>query len=103
MAVGEESFRRCRSKRDRCGEEISGFEQIDISGTGDNLLTLSAGDVEGLSDTDTLTVNGDSLGGGDSIDAGSGWTDTGTVTPSWWRSGTTPTRSTRHWRRRESS
>ena len=61
------------------GVDILSIEEIDISGTGDNNLVLDSFDVTGLSDTDTLTVNGDSLGGGDSIDAGSGWTDAGTV------------------------
>jgi len=59
------------------GEDIIGFEEIDITGTGDNTLKLTADDVIDLSDTDTLTVDGDA---GDSIDAGAGWTDTGNNT-----------------------
>ena len=52
---------------------ILGIELIDLqTDTGANTLTLSAQDVLDLSDTDTLTVLGDS---GDSLDAGTGWTD----------------------------
>ncbi len=54
---------------------IQGLEQIDLAAdAGANAVTLGAQDVLGLSDTDTLTIDGDV---GDSVDAGSGWTDGG--------------------------
>jgi hypothetical protein len=54
---------------------LSGIEQIDLqSDTGANTVTLSAQDVLDASDTDTLTVLGDN---GDSLNAGTGWTDGG--------------------------
>ncbi len=54
---------------------ILGIEQIDLQAdTGANTLTLSAQDVLDASDTNTLTVLGDS---GDSLNAGTGWTDGG--------------------------
>ena len=54
---------------------LSGIEVIDFaSDTGANILTLTAADVIGMSDTDILTVDGDS---GDSVQAGTGWTDGG--------------------------
>ena len=39
---------------------------------GNNTLTLTAADVISVSDTGTLTVVG---GGGDKLEAGTGWTD----------------------------
>jgi hypothetical protein len=39
-----------------------------------NTLTLIAADIVSLSDSDTLTIDGDA---GDSVDAGTGWTDGG--------------------------
>ncbi len=57
------------------GGSIDGIEQIDLEAdTGANTVTLSAQDVLDMSDTDTLTILGD---GGDSVEAGSGWTDGG--------------------------
>ena len=54
---------------------IVGIEEIDLEAdTGANALTLAAQDVLDISDTDVLTVLGDS---GDSVDAGTGWTDGG--------------------------
>ena len=41
---------------------------------GANTLTLNIQDVLDISDTDTLTVLGDTM---DSLDAGTGWTDAG--------------------------
>jgi Ca2+-binding RTX toxin-like protein len=53
----------------------SGIEQIDLSADpASNDLTLAAADVISLSDTDTLTISG---AVGDSVNAGSGWTDAG--------------------------
>ena len=57
------------------GGTIAGLEVIDLqTDTGANAITLTAADVLNMSDTDILTIDGDS---GDSIDAGSGWTDAG--------------------------
>ncbi len=54
---------------------ITGIEEIDLEAdTGANTLTLAVQDVLDISDTDVLTVLGDS---GDSVDAGTGWTDGG--------------------------
>ena len=44
------------------------------SDAGANILTLSAADVIDMSGTNILTVDGDS---GDSVQAGTGWTDGG--------------------------
>ncbi len=56
---------------------ITGIEQIDLEAdAGANSLTLAASDVLSISDTDILTVLGDV---GDSVDAGTGWTDGGIV------------------------
>jgi Ca2+-binding RTX toxin-like protein len=50
----------------------TGIEKIDLTGTGDNSLVLNVNDVLNLSDTsDRLTVEGNA---GDSVSAGSGWT-----------------------------
>ena len=62
------------------GEDLIGLEEISLSSGGSNTLTLGASDVIDLSDTDTLTVHGDSLGGPDSIDAGGGWTEVAPTT-----------------------
>ena len=43
---------------------------------GANILTLTMNDVLDASDTDILTVDGDA---GDSVEAGTGWTDGGVV------------------------
>jgi Ca2+-binding RTX toxin-like protein len=57
------------------GGIIVGIEEIDLEAdTGANTLTLIVQDVLDISDTDVLTVLGDS---GDSVDAGTGWTDGG--------------------------
>jgi hypothetical protein len=54
---------------------ITGIEMIDLDAdTGANSVTLTAQDVLDLSDTDTLTILGDTA---DSIDAGTAWTDGG--------------------------
>lgn len=55
----------------------SGIERIDVAAdTAANTLTLAAADVVSLSDTDTLTISG---AAGDSVNAGTGWTDGGIV------------------------
>ena len=54
---------------------IESIETINITGSGDNNLTLTALDLLNLSDSsNTLTVEGDS---GDTVYRGSGWTDAG--------------------------
>ena len=54
---------------------LQGLETIDLlSDSGANTVTLSAQDVLDISDTDTLTFTGDA---GDSLEAGTGWTDGG--------------------------
>jgi Ca2+-binding RTX toxin-like protein len=58
------------------GTTIQDVEVIDLTGTGNNTLTLAASDVLALSSTDTLKVDGNA---GDTVNAGSGWTDQGTV------------------------
>ncbi len=56
---------------------IQGIEQIDLEAAASaNNLTLTVSDVLDMSDTDILTVDGDT---GDSIDAGTGWTDGGVI------------------------
>jgi hypothetical protein len=53
----------------------SGIERMDLtSDPAPNAVTLAAADVVSLSDTDTLTISG---AVGDSVNAGSGWTDGG--------------------------
>jgi Ca2+-binding RTX toxin-like protein len=53
----------------------TGIEKIDLTGSGNNSLTLDKHDVLNLSDTsDSLYVLGNS---GDSVNGGSGWTDAG--------------------------
>ena len=55
---------------------FSGMEKIDITGSGDNSLIMNKHDVLNMSDTtDTLYVLGNA---GDSVNAGSGWSLTGT-------------------------
>ncbi len=57
------------------GGTIEGIDEIDLEAdTGANTVTLAAQDVLDMSDADTLTILGD---GGDSVEAGSGWTDGG--------------------------
>jgi hypothetical protein len=54
---------------------IAGIERIDLtSDAGANAVTLTAQDVLDISDTDIVTLLGDST---DSIAAGTGWTDGG--------------------------
>jgi Ca2+-binding RTX toxin-like protein len=58
--------------------KLSGIEVIDLSGFGNNLLTLDALEILNLSDTsNTLRVDGNT---GDVINAGSGWTQIGNAT-----------------------
>ena len=59
------------------GGTISGIDQIDLeSDTDANVLTLTYQDVLDMTDNaDTLTISGD----GDTVNAGSGWTDGGIV------------------------
>ena len=57
------------------GGTITGLERIDMeANAGANSLTLSAQDVLNISVSDVLTILGDT---GDSLDAGTGWTDAG--------------------------
>ncbi len=59
------------------GGTIQGIEQIDLAAdAGANSLTLTVIDVLDISNTDILTVTGDI---GDSVNAGTGWTDGGIV------------------------
>ena len=54
---------------------ITGIEVIDLgSDAGANTVTLAAQDVLDMSDTNTVTLTGDA---GDSVQAGTGWTDGG--------------------------
>ncbi|MBF0185243.1 MAG: FG-GAP repeat protein, partial [Magnetococcales bacterium] len=56
---------------------IQGIETIDITGSGNNSLTITALDLRNLSDTgNTLTVEGNA---GDCVIYGSGWSDGGIV------------------------
>ncbi|MBF0460851.1 MAG: FG-GAP repeat protein, partial [Magnetococcales bacterium] len=56
---------------------IQSIEKIDLTGSGNNTLILTALDLLDLSDsTNTLTVNGNA---GDVVNAGAGWTDGGVV------------------------
>ncbi len=55
----------------------TGIERIDVAAdAAANILTLAAADVVSLSDSDTLTIAGTA---GDSVNAGTGWTDGGIV------------------------
>ncbi|MDX1486081.1 MAG: Ig-like domain-containing protein, partial [Alphaproteobacteria bacterium] len=57
------------------GGTIQGIDRIDLqTDAGANSVTLSAADVLSMSDGGSLTIDGDA---GDSVDAGSGWTDGG--------------------------
>ena len=52
--------------------KVTGIETIDLTGTGNNTLTLALGDLLDSSDsTNTLRVDGNA---GDVVNAGSGWT-----------------------------
>ncbi len=54
---------------------ITGIEVIDLAtDAGANTVTLAAQDVLDMSDTDTVTITGDA---GDTVEAGTGWTDGG--------------------------
>ena len=58
--------------------KVSGIEEIDISGSGDNSLKINQARVLSLSDsTDTLIVSGNV---GDRVDKGAGWALSGTET-----------------------
>ena len=67
------------------GEQITGIEEIDLTGVPDAVLTLNAEVVLSLTDgvnaltgtADTLVVTGDA---GDQVIAGGGWTETGETT-----------------------
>lgn len=60
------------------GSSMTGIEQIDITGSGANVLSLSLLSVLNLSDhSNTLTVFGDS---NDTVGLGGGWTSAGTTT-----------------------
>ena len=57
---------------------VRGIEEINLTGSGDNTLTLDLAEVLGLSDTsNTLTVSGNA---GDTVNVGSGWFWSGTTT-----------------------
>ena len=51
--------------------DIAGFEIIDMTGTGNNALLLTAADVTAMSDTGTLQIIGNA---GDSVRTDTGWT-----------------------------
>ena len=67
------------------GDQINAIEAFDLTGTGDNTLTLDADMVlsatrgaNALTGADnSLVIDGDA---GDAVDAGAGWANTGTVT-----------------------
>jgi hypothetical protein len=67
------------------GDQVNAIEKIDLTGNGNNVLTLNTSTVRAATrganaetGTDhTLIVDGDS---GDTVDAGAGWTNTGTET-----------------------
>ena len=52
------------------------FEGVDISGTGDNTLTISVADIQNFSSANHVRVKGNA---GDSVDAGAGWALKGSV------------------------
>ena len=55
--------------------KLTDIEQIDLTGSGANLLTLDDGEVINLSTTSNrVVVTGET---GDAVDAGSGWTNDG--------------------------
>ena len=57
------------------GGAIGGIDVIDLeTDAGANTVTLDAQDVLDMSDTNTVTITGDA---GDSVEAGTGWTDGG--------------------------
>jgi Ca2+-binding RTX toxin-like protein len=55
---------------------LGGFEKLDLTGGGDNIAAIDADSVKALSDTDTLTVSGNS---GDVLFLEAGWTNGGSV------------------------
>ena len=67
------------------GDQINAIEGIDLTGNGDNVLTLDADSVfaatrgvNAATGTEhSLIIDGDA---GDTVDAGAGWSNTGTVT-----------------------
>jgi hypothetical protein len=57
---------------------VTNFEVIDITGSGNNTLTIDVNEVLNLSNTsDNLVVDGDT---GDTVSAGTGWTSASSVT-----------------------
>jgi len=67
------------------GDQINAIETFDLTGSGDNTLTLDAdmvfsatrGANELTGTENSLVIDGDA---GDTVDAGAGWSNTGTVT-----------------------
>ena len=67
------------------GDQLNAIETFDLTGTGDNTLTLDAdmvfsatrGANELTGTENSLVIDGDA---GDAVDAGAGWSNTGTVT-----------------------
>ena len=57
--------------------EVGGFEIIDITGSGNNTLKLTASDLVGLSDTSVVRVVG---GSGDAVQTDTGWTEGNSTT-----------------------
>jgi hypothetical protein len=59
------------------GGSAQGIERIDLQyDTGINIVSLTAEDVLSMSDSGSLTIDGDA---GDTVDAGRGWADGGTT------------------------
>ncbi|MCH6588468.1 MAG: hypothetical protein IH805_09185, partial [Proteobacteria bacterium] len=56
------------------GGTLASIENIDLSGDGANSLVLDVQDVLDMSSSGTVTIDGDA---GDTVDAGTGWTDAG--------------------------
>ena len=67
------------------GDQLNAVEALDITGSGDNVLIIDTDSVfsatrgvNALTGTEhTLIIDGDA---GDSVDAGAGWSNTGTIT-----------------------
>ena len=56
------------------GGTLASIENIDLSGGGANSLVLDVQDILDMSSSGTVTIDGDA---GDTVDAGTGWTDAG--------------------------
>ena len=56
------------------GGTLASIESIDLSGDGANSVALGVQDILDMSSSGTVTIEGDL---GDSVDAGTGWTDAG--------------------------